>query len=119
DHSVTSNRSSEAPVHWRKIGDTGQTRLRFGAKLLKSLALPRGLGGSSVIRLCSPHSLQPQPMRASMSIGLVALSSANDSAMASATSASIRPELLALSNLRPPAGSRVTTVLAAHQLRTG
>jgi hypothetical protein len=26
---------------------------------------------------------------------------------------------LALSNLRPPAGSRVTTALAAHQLRTG
>src|SRR6516165_10199410 len=43
DHSVTSNRSSEAPVHWRKVGDAGQTRLRFGAKLLKSLALPRGL----------------------------------------------------------------------------
>ena len=25
DHSVTSNRSSEAPVHWRKVGDAGQT----------------------------------------------------------------------------------------------
>src|SRR5262245_56822287 len=51
-------------------------------------------------------------MRASTSIGFSALSSAKDSAIASATSASIRPELLALSNLRPPAGSRVTTALA-------
>src|SRR6516165_928355 len=53
-------------------------------------------------------------MRASISIGFAALRSANDSAIASATSASMRPVDFALSNLRPPAGSRVTTALAAH-----
>jgi hypothetical protein len=36
----------------------------------------------------------------------------------SVTSASIRPDNLALSNLRAPAGSRVTTALAAHHWRT-
>ena len=32
------------PVHWRKVGDAGQTELRFAAKLLKSL---RCLGDSN------------------------------------------------------------------------
>jgi hypothetical protein len=45
--------------------------------------------------------------------------SASDNAMASATSASMRPVDLALSNLHAPAGSRVTTALAAHHWRTG
>jgi hypothetical protein len=43
---------------------------------------------------------------ASISIGFVALSNANDKAMATATSASMRPVDLALSNLRPPADVR-------------
>jgi hypothetical protein len=58
-------------------------------------------------------------MRASISIGFAALRSANDSAMARATNASMRPVDFALSNFRPPAGSRVTTALAAHHCRTG
>jgi hypothetical protein len=61
---------------------------------------------------------QHQPISALISIGFAALRSAKESAIASATSASIRPELLALSNLRPPAGSRATA-LAAHHCRTG
>ena len=39
--------------------------------------------------------------------------------MASATVQARWPVDLALSNLRPPAGSRVTTALAAHHWRTG
>ena len=46
-----------------------------------------------------------------------ALRSANDRP-SQARRASIRPELLALSTLRPPAGSRVTATLAAHHCRT-
>jgi hypothetical protein len=34
---------SQNSVYWRKVGDAGRTRLHFGAKVLKSLALPRGL----------------------------------------------------------------------------
>ena len=30
-------------VRWRKVGDAGRIKLNFGAKMLKSLALPRGL----------------------------------------------------------------------------
>jgi hypothetical protein len=43
DHRVTSNRSSEGNAHWRKVGDGAQTNRVDAAKLLKPLALPRGL----------------------------------------------------------------------------
>jgi hypothetical protein len=43
DHRVTSNRSSEGNAHWRKVGDGAQTNRLDAAKLLKPLALPRGL----------------------------------------------------------------------------
>src|SRR5215831_5565164 len=43
DHSATSNRSSKAPPIGEKLEMPCRTRGSFGAKLLKSLALPRGL----------------------------------------------------------------------------
>ena len=42
NHSVTSN-LVRSTVYWRKVGDAGPPGFHFGVKLLKSLALPRGL----------------------------------------------------------------------------